>query len=148
MNVIRPSCRAHFTVADLDFLIAALGAHPGFYHHRPVIVTGTLSFRDPGEVRLRDEAGDAAAPLRAGDRAPDAQGMRRLGFGFPLRLFDLLRGTGHVLLAQLPGEAEMGALDALEGAYEVAAAGTASGLSVGANAGAVASPLILDRITA
>ena len=40
------------------------------------------------------------------------------------------------------------ALDALEGAYEVAAAGTASGLSVGANAGAVASPLILDRITA
>jgi hypothetical protein len=37
----------------------------------------------------------------AGDRAPDAHGLRRPGVGFPLRLFDVLRGTEHVLLAHL-----------------------------------------------
>ena len=45
---------------------------------------------------------DAAAPA-AGDRAPDAVGLRRRGVGFPLRLFDVLRGTEHVLLAHLTG---------------------------------------------
>jgi pentachlorophenol monooxygenase len=35
---------------------------------------------------------------RPGDRAPDVLGLRREGIGFPLRLFDVLRGTGHVLL--------------------------------------------------
>lgn len=35
---------------------------------------------------------------RPGDRAPDILGMRREGIGFPLRLFDVLRGTGYVLL--------------------------------------------------
>ena len=44
----------------------------------------------------------AAAPA-AGDRAPDAVGLRRRGVGFPLRLFDVLRGTEHVLLAHLTG---------------------------------------------
>jgi 2-polyprenyl-6-methoxyphenol hydroxylase-like FAD-dependent oxidoreductase len=34
----------------------------------------------------------------AGDRCPDAQGLRRSGFGFPLRLFDVLKGTNFVLL--------------------------------------------------
>lgn len=33
-----------------------------------------------------------------GDRAPDVLGLRREGIGFPLRLFDLLRGTGYVFL--------------------------------------------------
>jgi hypothetical protein len=37
-----------------------------------------------------------------GDRAPDVQGLRRPGLGFPLRLFDLLRGTHHTLLLQGP----------------------------------------------
>jgi hypothetical protein len=35
---------------------------------------------------------------RPGDRAPDVQGLRREGLGFPLRLFDLLRGPHHTLL--------------------------------------------------
>jgi 2-polyprenyl-6-methoxyphenol hydroxylase-like FAD-dependent oxidoreductase len=35
----------------------------------------------------------------AGDRAPDAGGLRRNNVGFPLRLFDVLRGTQHVLVA-------------------------------------------------
>ncbi|HJU04536.1 MAG TPA: FAD-dependent monooxygenase, partial [Nitrospiraceae bacterium] len=35
---------------------------------------------------------------RPGDRAPDVVGLRREGIGFSLRLFDLLRGTAHVLL--------------------------------------------------
>ena len=33
-----------------------------------------------------------------GDRTPDVFGLRRMGIGFPLRLFDVFRGTGHVLL--------------------------------------------------
>jgi 2-polyprenyl-6-methoxyphenol hydroxylase-like FAD-dependent oxidoreductase len=33
-----------------------------------------------------------------GERAPDVLGLRREGIGFPLRLFDVLRGTAYVLL--------------------------------------------------
>jgi 2-polyprenyl-6-methoxyphenol hydroxylase-like FAD-dependent oxidoreductase/quinol monooxygenase YgiN len=39
--------------------------------------------------------GTAPAP---GDRAPDANGLRRTGAGHPLRVFDLTRGTSHTLL--------------------------------------------------
>ncbi|QJP13645.1 NAD(P)-binding protein [Starkeya sp. ORNL1] len=46
-------------------------------------------------------AGPGSANLRPGDRVPDVPGLRRSGFGFPLRLFELLRGTRHVLLAPL-----------------------------------------------
>lgn len=46
-------------------------------------------------------AGPGSAGLRPGDRVPDVHGLRRFGFGFPLRLFELLRGTRHVLLAPL-----------------------------------------------
>lgn len=45
----------------------------------------------------------AEAAVRAGDRAPDAVGLRRAQIGFPLRLFDVLRGTQHVLLAYVAG---------------------------------------------
>jgi hypothetical protein len=38
---------------------------------------------------------------RAGDRAPDAQGLRREHVGFPLRLFEVLRGTEHVIIVPL-----------------------------------------------
>jgi 2-polyprenyl-6-methoxyphenol hydroxylase-like FAD-dependent oxidoreductase len=34
----------------------------------------------------------------AGDRAPDVRGLARRGVGHPLRLFELTRGTSHVLL--------------------------------------------------
>jgi hypothetical protein len=43
--------------------------------------------------------------LGAGDRAPDAHGLRQDQVGFPLRLFDVLRGTAHVLVVCLGGRA-------------------------------------------
>ena len=56
-----------------------------------------VSYR--GTRWVRDDAVgvlDDAVP-QAGDRAPDAGELRRHGIGYPLRLFDLLRGTEHVL---------------------------------------------------
>ena len=54
-----------------------------------------VSYRQTGWVAegLPDGPGPAA-----GDRAPDANGLRRRRVHFPLRMFDLLRGTEHVLL--------------------------------------------------
>ena len=52
---------------------------------------------------MRDDAVgalDEAVP-QTGDRAPDAGELRRHGVGYPLRLFDLLRGTEHVLLVHV-----------------------------------------------
>ena len=61
----------------------------------------SVSYRGTGWVR--DDAGAAEADRpAAGDRAPDAGGLRRRGLGFPLRLFDVLHGTEHVLVAHLP----------------------------------------------
>jgi 2-polyprenyl-6-methoxyphenol hydroxylase-like FAD-dependent oxidoreductase len=62
--------------------------------------------------------GDMAGP-RAGDRAPDVQGLRRDQVGFPLRLFDTLRGTGHVILVALDAGASLDPVEAL--ARDVAA---------------------------
>jgi hypothetical protein len=60
-----------------------------------------ISYR--GSDWVRDDARDLdPAVPGAGDRAPDAGGLRRHGVGFPLRLFDVLRGTEHVLIAYLP----------------------------------------------
>ena len=39
-----------------------------------------------------------AAGPKSGDRAPDVSGLHRPGLEFPLRLFDLFRGTHHTLL--------------------------------------------------
>lgn len=39
--------------------------------------------------------------LLPGDRAPDCPGLRRPGIGYSFRLFDLLKGTAHVLLIDL-----------------------------------------------
>jgi hypothetical protein len=52
---------------------------------------------------VRDDAPDLdpGVPV-AGDRAPDVTGLRRHGVGFPVRLFDVLRGTEHVLMVHLP----------------------------------------------
>ncbi|MEQ1950802.1 FAD-dependent monooxygenase [Mesorhizobium yinganensis] len=47
----------------------------------------------------------------AGDRAPDVLGLSQNGLGFPLRLFDVLRGTEHVLLIQLAGSGASDELD-------------------------------------
>ena len=54
-----------------------------------------ISYRGTRLVRDGTES-DALVP-RAGDRAPDAGGLRRHGVDFPLRLHDVLRGTGHSL---------------------------------------------------
>jgi 2-polyprenyl-6-methoxyphenol hydroxylase-like FAD-dependent oxidoreductase len=63
-----------------------------------------VSYR--GTAWVRDDAGQAGGGPAAGDRAPDADGLRRHGVGSPLRLHDVLRGTGHVLVAHLgPGAA-------------------------------------------
>ncbi len=58
-----------------------------------------ISYR--GSPAVTDLATPDALAVRAGDRAPDASGLVRQGFGFPLRLFDLLRGPEHVLVAWL-----------------------------------------------
>jgi 2-polyprenyl-6-methoxyphenol hydroxylase-like FAD-dependent oxidoreductase len=52
--------------------------------------------------------------LAAGDRAPDADGLRRLGVGFPLRLFQLLNDTQHTLIVQ-PGDGGAVAREGLAG---------------------------------
>jgi 2-polyprenyl-6-methoxyphenol hydroxylase-like FAD-dependent oxidoreductase len=58
-----------------------------------------VSYR--GTAWFREDASGTGAGLTAGDRAPDAGGLRRRGVGFPLRLHDVLRGTDHVLLVHL-----------------------------------------------
>ena len=57
---------------------------------------------------VRDDAAGKADPTApgAGDRAPDCQGLLRHGVGFPLRLFEVLRGTEHVLLVDAQAEPE------------------------------------------
>ena len=61
-----------------------------------------VSYRGTGWVR-EDAVGLPDSVPAAGDRAPDASGLTRHGVGFPLRLFDVLRGTGHVLVAHCAG---------------------------------------------
>jgi len=63
-------------------------------------------------------AGGPLAPGQAdggpapGDRMPDMQGLRKVGIGFPLRLFDLTGGPGFTLLA-FPKAGEFAELEAL-----------------------------------
>src|SRR5581483_5233922 len=47
-----------------------------------------------------------------GERAPDAAGLRREGLEFPLRLFDLFRGTHHTLLVYGATPADQAGLEA------------------------------------
>jgi 2-polyprenyl-6-methoxyphenol hydroxylase-like FAD-dependent oxidoreductase len=54
-----------------------------------------------GSAWVKDATPALKATVRAGDRAPDVQGLRRDQIGFPLRLFDVLRGTAHVLVCCL-----------------------------------------------
>ena len=61
-----------------------------------------VSYRGTGWVHDSGAGAEAGQPM-AGDRAPDTGGLLRRGLGFPLRLFDILRGTEHVLIAHLPG---------------------------------------------
>jgi 2-polyprenyl-6-methoxyphenol hydroxylase-like FAD-dependent oxidoreductase len=65
-----------------------------------------VNYRDSEWVEdAAEETATDDAP-RAGDRAPDAEGLRRDHVGFPLRLFDVLRGSEHVLVLYLGERAE------------------------------------------
>lgn len=77
------------------------GREKGHAPHRLADTQILVSYR--GTAWVRDDCGTAAAGPLAGDRSPDATGLRRHGLGFPLRLFDILRGTEHVLLVHLAG---------------------------------------------
>lgn len=55
-----------------------------------------------GSPWVRDDKGEVAEGPRPGDRAPDVQGLRRRNLGFPLRWFEVLRGTGHLLVLHAP----------------------------------------------
>jgi 2-polyprenyl-6-methoxyphenol hydroxylase-like FAD-dependent oxidoreductase len=76
------------------------GREPGGTPDRLADTQILLSYRGTPWVRDDGAGLDAAVPA-AGDRAPDAHGLRRHHVAFPLRLFDVLRGTEHVLLAHL-----------------------------------------------
>jgi hypothetical protein len=60
-----------------------------------------ISYRATDWVRDDVPDLDPAIPV-AGDRAPDVTGLRRHGIGFPIRLFDVLRGAEHVLMVHVP----------------------------------------------
>jgi hypothetical protein len=77
----------------------AYGREKGHAPDRLADTQVLVSYRDTGWVR--DDGGPRPTGPSAGDRAPDAGGLRRHGMGFPLRLFDVLRGTGHVLVVPL-----------------------------------------------
>jgi 2-polyprenyl-6-methoxyphenol hydroxylase-like FAD-dependent oxidoreductase len=73
---------------------------------------------------IRDDAGDALPMVPApGQRAPDCRGLRRAGVGFPLRLFEVLRGTEHVLLVDATPE-KLTALREFAAQVRVVAIGT------------------------
>jgi hypothetical protein len=77
----------------------AYGREKGPAPHRLVDTQVLVSYRGTGWVR--DDRGRPPAGPSAGDRAPDAGGLRHHGTGFPWRLFDILRGTEHVLVVHL-----------------------------------------------
>ena len=56
-----------------------------------------VNYRGSAWVREASKSRKKTA-LQAGDRAPDAHGLRQDQVGFPLRLFEVLRGTAHVLV--------------------------------------------------
>jgi 2-polyprenyl-6-methoxyphenol hydroxylase-like FAD-dependent oxidoreductase len=58
-----------------------------------------VSYR--GTPWVRDDGQGLEGAPAAGDRAPDATGLRRHGVNIPVRLFDVLRGTEHVLIAKV-----------------------------------------------
>jgi hypothetical protein len=88
------------------------GREPGSTPDRLADTQILVSYRRTGWVRDDAKGLDTAVPV-AGDRAPDAGGLRRHGVGFPLRLFDVLRGTEHVLLVRIAGADATGELTAL-----------------------------------
>jgi 2-polyprenyl-6-methoxyphenol hydroxylase-like FAD-dependent oxidoreductase len=84
------------------------GREPGQKLDRLADTQICVSYRGTDYVRDDAESLDTGS-LAAGDRAPDAGSLRRAGIGFPLRLFDIIRGTAHVLVihqTQVPADIE------------------------------------------
>jgi FAD binding domain len=76
------------------------GKEPGGKPDRHADLQISISYR--GTDWVRDDIKDANTPGPvAGDRAPDAQGLWRQGVGFPMRMFEILKGTEHVLISYL-----------------------------------------------
>ena len=65
-----------------------------------------VSYRGTDWVENATFSASSIGPV-AGDRVPDCHNLNRAGVGFPLRLFDVLRGTDHVLLAYCPDLASL-----------------------------------------
>ena len=103
------------------------GKEPGGKPDRQADTQILVSYR--GTDWVRDDARNAAGPV-AGDRAPDAQGLWRHGVGFPLRLFEILQGTEHVLISYLPGSDPARELADLSVWTQQLPLGLASGLRV------------------
>lgn len=71
-----------------------------------------VTYRDGPLAGGQGVGGHTAGRVQPGDRLPDAQGLRRYGLGFPLRLFDAVRGPDPVLLATVTA-ASLPALETL-----------------------------------
>ena len=68
----------------------------------PLVNTQTLiSYRDSAWIR---DDGDKTASLQAGDRVPDCGNLHRDNINFPWRLFEIVKGTEHVLLVHSPAD--------------------------------------------
>ncbi|MGU3495137.1 FAD-dependent monooxygenase [Xanthobacteraceae bacterium A53D] len=89
VNLGRPRTPPH-RLADTQILLTYRGL-PNFVDH------GAPAFPDA---------------VKAGDRAPDVQGLRGRGVGYPQRLFEVMRGTDHVLIVMTSADAA--ALDQLK----------------------------------
>lgn len=72
--------------------------------HRLADTQILVSYRGGANLRDYGAPPPEEAPV-AGDRAPDATGLRRKGIGFPLRMFDLMRGAGYRLVIATDGAA-------------------------------------------
>jgi 2-polyprenyl-6-methoxyphenol hydroxylase-like FAD-dependent oxidoreductase len=90
------------------------GREPGDKPDRLADTQIRVSYRGTDWV-CNDPTELTSATPAAGDRAPDAGGLTRSGVGFPLRLFDILRGTEHVLVSYFTGTA------AVQGVADLAA---------------------------
>ncbi|MDF3301470.1 FAD-dependent monooxygenase [Streptomyces tropicalis] len=115
---------------------------------------------DPATVLLREaqllvayrdspvvEPGAAGPGPVAGDRAPDCGGLRDALCAFPLRLFDLLRGRGHVLLLHADAADQLKGFDELAEEARRVARGELTCYAVlapGADAGELLLPVVRD----
>jgi hypothetical protein len=58
----------------------------------------------------REPRGAGSLAAQPGGRAPDCRGLHSAIATYPVRLFDLLRGTGHTLLLYADGNASAGSV--------------------------------------